>query len=283
MIKALWRNKKVVTFQYLLSLFSALILVIPFYKTLLLETGHTLALDLLIKDFDFMIFTDALRAFSEALNPYIFRVFLLVAITALAGTFFSGGFIDAVIHDKFRFQRFLIHSKRFWGRTLALGAVIGLFALICTLIAVIVSLLMMALFKEPDHRTAVLLHAPAVIFFLLSQGFLFLLWDYSRVILVSTGKKGVFSALAGALRILTRSYRPVLFLISVLLAGLAGLGLYLFLDGLIGMTSPIKIAAMLLIRQMYIYYRTFLRLLHIKLASHQAGSQLYSVKSPARF
>lgn len=256
-----------VTFQYLFSLFSALVVVIPFYKTLLLETGHTLALNLLIKDFDFMIFTDALRVFSEALTPYIFRVFVLVAIAVLAGTFFSGGFIDAVINDKFRFQRFLIHSKRFWGRTVALGAIIGLFAVICTIIAVITSLLMMTIFKEPDHRTAVLLHVPAVIFFGLSQGFLFLLWDYSRVILVST--KGVFNALVGALRILTRSYRPLLFLISVLLAGLAGLGLYLLLDQVIGMSSLIKITVMLLIQQIFIYYRIFLRLLHIRLASHQ--------------
>lgn len=281
MIKALWRNKKVVTFHYLLSLLSALVVVIPFYKTLLLETGHTLALNFLVKDFDFMIFTDAVRVFSEAIKPYIFRVFLLTGIAVLAGTFFSGGFIDAVIHDKFRFQRFLIHSKRFWGRTLALGALIGLFSLICTLIAGTLSLLMMNLFKEPNHRTAVLLHLPAAIFFLLSQGFLFLLWDYSRVILVNT--KEVFSALAGALRILTRSYRPLLLLISVLLASLAGLGLYLFLDKVIGMTSPIKIIAMLLVQQVFIYYRIFLRLLHIKLASHLVNTPPWSVKTPARF
>ncbi|MCD8540506.1 MAG: hypothetical protein LRY55_12625 [Leadbetterella sp.] len=279
MIKALWKNKKTVTFQYLLSLLSALAVVIPFYRTLLLDTGHTLALDTLVKDFDFMVFTDALRAFSDVLRPYIFRVFLLLGIAALAVPFFSGGFIDAVIHNKFRFQRFLIHCRRFWGPTLGLALITGLFVLISTVLTVGISLLMTALFKEPDHRTAVLLHVPALLFFLLSQGFLFLLWDYSRVILVTTGKKDIFNALAAALRIVTRSSRPALLLAAVLLAGLAGLGLYLLLDKAIGMTSPLTITVMLLLQQGFIYYRLFLRMLHIKLASGQVNS----VKTRARF
>lgn len=279
MIQALWKNRKTVTFHYLLSLLSALAVAIPFYRTLLLETGHTLALDHLVRGFDFMIFTDAVRAFSEVLRPVILRVFFLVCLAALAATFFSGGFIDAVINNQFRIPRFFIYSRRFWGRTLVLGIITGLFALIGTLIAALISLLMTALVKEPDHRTAVLLHAPAVLFFLLAQGFLFLLWDYARVILVSTAERSVFQALARAVRIVTRSSRPALLLIFVLGAGLAGLGLYLFLDKLTGMTSATGIAAMILVQQVYIYYRTFLRLLHIKLAA----DQVLSSKTSARF
>lgn len=269
MIQALWKNRKVVTFHYLLSLLSALAVAIPFYRTLLLETEHTLALDRLISDFDFMIFTDALRAFSEALRPYLFRVLLLAGIAALGTTFFSGGFTDAVLQNKFRVQRFLIHSRRYWGRMLVLGIITGLLALICTGLAVLISLLMTGLVKEPDHRMAVLRHAPAVLFFLLGQGFLFLLWDYARVILVGTAERSVLRALTGAVRTVTGSSRPALLLISVLLATLAGLGLYLLADALIGMHSAAGITVMILIQQVYIYYRTFLRLLHLKLAAGQ--------------
>ncbi|MBX2953717.1 MAG: hypothetical protein KF870_14545 [Leadbetterella sp.] len=267
MIQALWKNRNVVTFHYLLSLLSALAVAIPFYRTLLLETGHTLALNSLIADFDFMIFMDALRAFSEVLRPYLLRVLLLAAIAALGTTFFSGGFTDAVLQNKFRMQRFLIQSGRYWGRMLILAIVTGLLALICTALAVFISVLAKGLTDEPDHRMALLRHVPAVLFFLLGQGFLFLVWDYARVILVGTTEKSVSGAFTGAIRTVTHSFRPALLFISLLLAVLAGLGLYLLTDKLI--RSAAGVIVIVLVQQVYIYYRTFLRLLHLKLAAGQ--------------
>lgn len=266
MIQALWKNKKVVVFYYLLSLLSALMVAVPFYRTLQEGSGYSLATEALVKDFDFMIFTDTLRVLSENLLPFIPQLLLLAGITALAGIFFSGGVIDAVMNDRFRVRRFFIFSARFLNRMLMLGMILGALALLSACIAVLISWLMMKLIPAPDHREAVLLHVPAVIFFLLCLAGLFLLWDYSRVILVSRREKSIFGALAGAFRLLSRPRRPLLFFLYVLAAGLAGRGLYLLPDHLIGMTSPLKMILMIIIQQAYIFYRIFIRLLHIRLA-----------------
>lgn len=96
-----------VFFMYAVGFVLAMLVARPFYVTFLNEANTSVALDKLIADFDFMIFTDFFHHSQKAFQPFLPLVFTLGIVYLLLNTFFAGGILDATEQEKFKFPRFL--------------------------------------------------------------------------------------------------------------------------------------------------------------------------------
>ncbi len=265
-ILSLWKNKGAVTLSYCISVLFSLIIAVPFYNTILQVSENTLSLNTLVKDFDYMIFTDVTRLYGDALKPYILWFMVLLCVYLIIYSFISGGIIDAVINKKLKLSRFFVQSYRYWGKTLGLGLLLLFLSLILIIVSVSVGVLMQNLIENHNHRSIILVQLPALILFALSHIYLFLIWDYARVLLIKTQNLRGIEAFTRAFNLTLSNFYPLKTLLLIVLLGCAGLGIYLLLDKLIGMTSALTIILMFVFQQLFIYFRGFIRLLNIKLA-----------------
>jgi hypothetical protein len=265
-ILSLWKNKGIVTFSYCISVLFSLVIAIPFYSTLIKVSDHTLSLNSLIEDFDYMIFTDALRMYGTTLMPYIPRFIGIFLIYILTYTFLSGGIIDTILHKKLKFTRFILQSYRYWGKTFLLLLYVTIFSILLLIISISLGVISNNLFDVHTHRSILLVQFPALFTFAMGQLYLFLLWDYARVLLVKKQNLRVTDAFTKAMQLTFPNFYPLKNLVSILILGLGGLGIYLLLDYGIGMTSSVTIIVMFIAQQIFIYFRGFMRVLHLKMA-----------------
>lgn len=265
-ILSLWKNKGVVTLSYCISVLFSLIIAVPFLKTLINISENTLSLNTLIEDFDYMIFTDATRIYSTALQPYILWFLVVLSFYIFVYSFLSGGITDALINKKLKLSRFLVQSYRYWGRTFGLGLLILLLSLIFIVVSVSIGVLMQEVIENHNHRSIVLVQLPAFFLFLISHIYLFLIWDYSRILLLKKQNFRASEAFTKAINLTFSNFYPLKTLLVIACLGLAGLGIYLFLDEIIGMSSAFTILLMFVIQQLFIYFRGFIRLLNLKMA-----------------
>lgn len=260
-IKLLWKNKAVVSLYYLISLALSGIFAFSIYKTLLSKA--TLSLNPLIRDFDFMLFMDALRVYKSSLVPYGLTLLYIVAFYGFLHTFLTGGIIYAVITNKLRFQRFFIYSWRYWAKNLLYTTITALFFLCVVTLSISIIYLSNDALKNPNFRTNILINVPGMVFLLVCSIILFLFWDYSRVLAYKYPLKS--RTFKNAWKIILTKRFPIKTFTILTLFTLMLLGIYLLLDYFMGMTNVYTIVFMIVTQQIYIYLRIFLRLLHYKL------------------
>ncbi len=263
-VKELWKAKGIVTVLYLLSAITGLLFAMQFYETLIAKANNSLNLNGLLKDFDYMVFADALVAFKTGLEPYFLKCAIVVAISFLINSFLSGGIVDAVIIKKFKVQRFLISSWRSWPKTLLLIFLLFILFIFLASTAVLIGYFFHKTIPAHDHRILIIKYIPPVIFMLSSFVLIFLLWDYSRVYIHKN--IDVLTAIIKSFRQIFTTLYPLKIFISVTVLRLLGLGLYLFIDYLLGMTSMFTVLLMVLIQQTVQYFSIYMRILHLKLA-----------------
>jgi hypothetical protein len=105
-----------VFFLYAAGFVLSMLVARPFYLTFLNEANTSVALDKLVTDFDFMIFTDFFHQSQNAFRPFLPLIFTLGMVYLLLNTFFAGGILDATNQYKFKFPRFFEASAQYFGR-----------------------------------------------------------------------------------------------------------------------------------------------------------------------
>ncbi len=264
-IKSASKLKKMATLIYGVTFLSTLVLAIPFHSILSTQAGHSMALDSLLKHFDYTMYTDFMRIYGKAITPFIFSAFWMGVFYLLFTIFFTGGVLNILSGEemKFSIKNFLDGCGKFFFRYLRLAIYIGIIELIIFLIVIMPASMIIAAAYETVQSEAALFYmfvASAIVF-----AFLFILvlmiGDYAKIILfkddskkslksVWTSTKFVFRHFFGAYSLyLLLLNAPVLFFV-----------IYFLLENSIGMVSGFSIFIMFLIQQIFIWLRIFVKI-----------------------
>jgi hypothetical protein len=257
--------KRLAFWLYILSFLSHIGLGYWIYNTFLPLTGNTLGLQPLLEDFDFQSFSEAIRLFESQWPVFGKGVFLFLVFNLLLQTFISGGYMDAIAHEKFSIQRFFIQSKRKFFPFIGLGLI-----LLCIfLVLFFLVLISLQIFPKlaSNHRTGTLSYAIPLFILSLASVFLRWVWDYTRLLWVKHKNFGV--ALKGAFKILSSSipaWRYALsFGVLILCTGM----MYLLLTQYLHFPTPI----LLIIQQIHVLALIFIRVLYLQKAANLAFNQ----------
>jgi hypothetical protein len=256
----LWSKPLLVFFLYGVGFILAMLVARPFYMTFLNEANTSVALDKLVADFDFMIFTDFFHQSQKAFRPFIPLIFVLGLVYLLLNTFFAGGILDATEQDKFAFPRFFQASATYFGRFAVLLVLLFIFLMALVALAGMFFFIFAAVAEGGTEKDYILWMIPPILILLYFVSFVVTLGDYARVFLFKSSTLSPYNAFWKAFSYIFKRPTAIALFWVIIVLGIILSVVYLGIDGLIGMHSGITIFVMFLVQQVFVIARTFLKI-----------------------
>jgi hypothetical protein len=268
------RHWQMALFIFIINLIFALIIAQPFYSTLSEQTGNSMAMDKLVKDFDFMVFSDFLR-FSGQKLMFLFPIILVLGIIYfLLNLFFAGGIIDKYgnPNEIFSVGKFMNASKRYFLRFLGVFLLQILLSIVALAFSGILFVLAGNIAKGGSERTYFYAFLVPFSVFIILFSIVWLISDYAKIMIYKENC-GVWKAFVASIKYVFQNLKTI-GLSWILIGILLILSLiYLFVDAKIGMTSALTIGLMFVLQQVFVFVRIFLRNWQVGVAS-----EFYSLK-----
>ncbi len=263
-ISQIFDNKRLVVFYYLTNLLLVVILIIPLRNILGEYVGHSLMGAKLAQSFDMNMFFEIIKERKEALSLWIFWVFVGAALYWTFMFFISGGVLHVLIHEKKgTIASALGNSARYFPRMIRLFlwslpvlAILFSFQLIYTGIQ--------KLIFGSDPYQSVLYWSVWVKMFIrfLAIWFFAVIFDYARIHLVQTDERKTRKSLIAAIRFVFGNLGKTVGLKALLLiAGIAAFVILQLIFGLLSNPTSIAILISLLVGQIYMIFRAYLKLI----------------------
>ena len=277
-ISRLLKLPLLVLFIYFVGFALALIIAVPFYKTILIEANGSVGLDILVSKFDFMYFSDFLRVSGKAFKHFLPSIFKLGLVFLFLNVFFSGGILYSVKNKSFSILNFFSACLNYLGRFLFLF----LFSFILLVILLGISTFLFFLFalfaQGGNERTYFFAMLPPLGIMVSFISFVIVQNDYAKVIIVENPKLSVSEAFWRSFVFVWRNPSTLIVFCVIVLLGLLFMLIYLCLDAIIGMHSATTIIVMVIFQQLLIFSRTFLKILTLGYAN-----EFYSSKTQMTF
>jgi hypothetical protein len=242
-----------------------LIVAIPFFATAKEQVGSSTAISNLLKDFDFTIYSDIMKHYGKALEPFIGQLKWFGIFFLLFSTFLSGGILNVFLKNegKFTAERFFtgggIYFWRFFRLTLYIIIIhIILIFIIYFPLYKILDGLMETTQNEASIFYGVLI---GVIIHILFFFLVTTIMDYAKIMIVKEERRKVFKTVWHSIKFVFKNFFRTYFLYLLLvIVPIALIIIYWFLDGAIGMVSGFTIFIMFLIQQIYIWLRVWIKI-----------------------
>ncbi len=283
------RSKKMTTLIYAITFLLALIIAIPFRSALNNNSGNSMALQSLLKGFDFTTYTDFMHSAGKVINSFVpiaiwFGVFYLIFTV-----FFSGGVLKILTEEnqKFSIKVFLASSGEFFFRFFRLAVYLLIFqAIIAIIIYLPLTFIVNFASKSVESEaglvyivlTGVLIHLILFILFLI-------VGDYTKISLYLDDSRKVFIHIFKSIRFVFRHlFSTYVLYIFLLIIPVLLFAVYFWLDSIIGMVSAFTILIMFLIQQIFVWTRTLVKIwilgseLHLYEVFKEADAQKSKVK-----
>ncbi|MBN2088284.1 hypothetical protein JW964_01665 [candidate division KSB1 bacterium] len=259
------KNWKMLILFYLINFIWALLITLPFSGMLTKSLGNSLAAKELLQGFDFQIFFEFLKDQPMAM-PSLMKNLLFFSLLYLPLTlFFLGGVIKVLYarKQKFSFPFFLVGSYEFFGRfvklfLLWLIGVVGI-VLFNMLVGGGINLITKNFENEMIGFWFFWLRTGIVLFFVF---LLNLVFDYARIITVCEDRENIFSTFRKAFSFFWHHKGKTLGLYyMILLYAVLLTVFYWLLAELLHFDKSISVVLVILVQQVYVLARFFIKFL----------------------
>lgn len=254
---------RIVSIIYGITLLLGLILAFTFNSVITKNFGGRLELYSLYHDFNFTIYSDFMNQYGNFFRPLISMMIWFGFFYFFFTVFFSGGILklweDSSLKNKVHV--FFVGSAKFFFRFLRLGVYILLFQII---VFAIIAVGFSAIFKrELPNSTEPKLFSILVVWTLIHAVFfvfISIVSDYAKIILVKEDSKKVWRSLWTSFKFtLKKLYLTYpLYIMLLVIPGLL-FAAYIWIEGLVGMTTFLSIVMMFLVQQIFIWLRLFIK------------------------
>lgn len=264
-VKATLRSFKMIFTLYILTLIFALVFTLSFRSILSSAAGSSMLIYPLFKEFDFTIFTEFLTQHKD-LSNFVTKQFLWYGIFYFVFTIFATGGILTIIHkqkNNFSIGEFFKGCGEYFFRFIKLGLIVLILHILIA--AVIYFGVSVIIDKYVDivesESTLVYIAGIGILLHLIIAGILFIITDYTKIVLVRNDSRKVFRSFWNTLKFVFKHFFGVVFLyLFLFMTPLFITIIYFLIESKIGMISPITILIMFIIQQIYIWTRLFIRI-----------------------
>lgn len=264
-LKSASRSKKMATFIFVITFLLAMIVAIPFQTTLKNEAGNSMAINSLLKHFDYTTYSDFMRISGKAVKPFITSGVWMGMFYLLFTVFFAGGVLNILTgeENKFSIKNFLDCCGKFFFRYLRLAIYIVIIEFIIALIVLIPLSMILAWAYQSVQSEASLFYifVIGVVIFALLFILVLMIGDYAKILLFKDDSKKAFKSVWISTKFVFNHFFGTYSLyLLLLIAPVLFFVIYFFLDNSIGMVSGFTIFIMFLIQQILIWLRTFVKI-----------------------
>ena len=254
------QNWQTVLFLFLVNFCLGLFVALPAFNILQVESHNSLALNKLVADFDFTVFSDFLRKSGKSLMPLLPISLFVWGVYSLLNIFFTGGILSQFTErNTFGLNEFLKNCFRYCLRFFLLFLVQLLFFIIAFVVIIIVFGIFGVIGYGNTEPIFFAWLIPAFLFEAFYITYLLNVGEYAKVILHKDNALNAWKAFWRASNYVNKNFKTMQVYWSVLLVSLLLLLLYLLLEASIGMTSGFTIWLMFLIQQISVFCRTFVK------------------------
>ncbi|MCX6169361.1 MAG: hypothetical protein NTX65_08475 [Ignavibacteriales bacterium] len=254
-------STKIVFIIYGSTLLLGLIAAGAFNSQLTGMAGARMELYKLLPNFDFTVYSDFMNNYGDIIQPFITQLTWFGLFYFFFTAFFAGGILKYFEGSSItsKAQAFFAGSTKYFFRFLRLGLYVLFFQLI---VFAIIALIFSSIFtKAVDNTTEPTLFVILLIWSVLHLFFFILISiisDYTKIILVKEDSRKVWRALITGLKFTFKKIYVVYPLyILLLIVPVAATLIYFWLDELIDMRSEFTVLVMLIIQQIFIWFRLF--------------------------
>ena len=265
-------------FIYIVGFTLAFVVARPFYLTLLSETNGSMGLDVLVSKFSFMYFSDFLSVSGKALKPFQSLILLIGAIYIFLNIYFSGGILDSFKNKSFNFSSFFSSCTNYFGRFILLYVYSFWLLIILLGLTYLLFSIFVRFASGGNERTYFFALLPPLAIMLQLIGFVIVQNDYGKVIIGQNPSLKPSEAFWNSMIFIWRNPSTLIAFWIIVFAGLLSAIMYLLLDNSIGMHSGITIFVMFIIQQLFVFFRTFLKVLTLAYAN-----EFFLLKAPLTF
>ena len=258
------RAKKLTLIIYAITLLLALVLAIPFEKTIENEAGNSMAFSSLIKDFDYTVYKDFINQYGKVIDPYISTAVWMGILYLLFTIFFEGGIFTVLRReeDKYSLRLFWEGSAVYFSRFLRL-AIYSIIIQVMIAASIYISLgkaLESAFDRVESEASMFYIGAAGVLIHLILFIFILTVTDYAKVMMVENAGYKPFKTLFRGMGFVFRHFLSSYFLyLSLLIVPIVLFIVYFSIEGAVGMTSGFKIFIIFIIQQVLIWSRVFIK------------------------
>lgn len=247
-------------FFYVVGFVLAMLVARPFYVTFLNEANGSVALDKLVIDFDFMIFTDFLRQSGNAFRPFVALVMTIGLVYLFLNTFFAGGIFRVSDQEKFNWFDFFEGSVEYFLKFALLLVFLLIFQLVLFCFAGMFFFIFAVIAEGGNERDYIIAMLPPSAILAYFVGFGIVLGDYARVMLYKSKTLKVYDAFWKSFSYVFKRQHTLLLFCLIIMLGLILSLMYLGLEMAIGMHSGTSIFVMFVVQQVFVFVRTFLKI-----------------------
>ena len=264
---AVWSRPKMLFLIYGVGFVLAMLVARPFYVTFLNEADTSVALDALLKDFDFMIFSDFINQSGDAFRPLVSLFFVVGLLYLLLSNFFDGGILKVIDSKDFTFAEFFAGASKQFGKYLMLLVYSLIFLLVLVAFSGMFFFIFASIGEGGSEKTYFFVMLPPVAILTYFFSVVIVQNMYAKVMMSQKDDLGPWEAFGKAFGYIMK--RPATFLLfwGVLFVGFLLLLVYLGIDSLTQMSTSITIFMMFLVQQVSVLARTFLKIFNLTLAS----------------
>lgn len=282
MISIIKRSFSITIKEYrLISLLYAILFVLSFvfsrtfFSTLKTEANDSVALEYLLQDFDFAVFSDFMIQSANAFKPFLPLSLFLGLLYLSISILLSGGIVNQLRHQKnFEVIEILkdgiIHLKSY--------VLIFVYCLILLISLLFFSGMFFFVFASiaegGSEKSYILWMLPAFLITALFISFVFLVSDYAKVIQNENRTLSSWESFGDAIRFVLKHPKSF-FLIGLVFLSLMILSvLYLTIESYVPMGSFGTILFIFAIQQVFVFFKIACRILNLSLAQNYYISKL---------
>lgn len=260
----LWQITAIV---YLFSLALALTLGMQVFNVLEASIGHSLAVRDLLEHYDHTVLSDFLKVHGASITPLLGQLRWLILLWFLFSVFLDGGMIASTNLTQAEMGDFKILEIFWWGAARFFGQFLKIVAFF-TLLAVLWSALIFVpilTFLEPSiqwfpsEKYSVWIVLLLVGLWLVGMALLWLWSILSRFQNVRNHKNFGQSLRSGGASLRSNWWYVLVFFSVFLALHVSVLGIYLFFEALLGMTTPLLIFLFFVLQQLTVFFRIRIR------------------------
>jgi hypothetical protein len=255
---------RLVLLLYAVNLLLAVPIALGFRSTVAVAFGHSTSPESLIRGFDYTVVQDFMDHHGREIESLFRQLVGFAFVSMLLSTFLAGGTLSTLRDQNggFSAETFFRDCGKYFARFFRLFLIFGILLI---LLAVVLSAgLGAALTQMIDNADSEVGAFAAFIgvglAFVLPVMLLMMAADYAKIITVTNDARSVTGAARDAFRFILKNFFSAVGLQLTLLVLLFLLvAAYWGIEGFIGMTSPLSIAVVFLIQQLFMISRMWIR------------------------
>ena len=259
------KTKKMAAVIFVITLFLALILAIPFGNTVEKDAGNSMAFASLLKDFNYTVYQDFMNKFSNSIKPYISIALWMGIFYLLFTIFFEGGILTILKRkeDKYSLVTFWKGSGAYFSRFFRLAVYSIIIQVVIFLVVYIplVNILNSMWGSVESEATLFYVGLSGVSIHILLFIFILTATDYAKIMMIENESLKPFKTLLRAFGFVVKHFLSTYFLyLSLLIIPVLLFVIYFKVEVLIGMSTGLGIFLIFIIQQLLIFCRVFIKI-----------------------